>query len=387
MKLSKISQEIEASFTRKLFNEAAKYDDVIDFTLGDPDFITPEYIRMGGCNAINEGKTHYSANNGLKELREAISNEIEAEQGIKYDPETEIIVTIGAMQALYLSMLCLLDEGDEVIIPAPFWVNYKHMVKMCHGTPVIIQTKAEDNFTVKLEDVKNAITKKTRAIIINSPNNPSGIVYDYDTVKELCRISAEKNILIFWDECYKNIVYDGARVTSVLEFPHMKENAVIVNSFSKKFSMTGWRIGYLAGDAELVKTMTKLQENMVACAPLPSQYAAINALKTDSKITDEMVAVFKKRRDILVNEISGIKGLKCNIPQGTFYLLVDIGSTGMSSVDFAYELLRKKHIAVVPGITYGECCEGYVRLAYTISEEKIIAGMARLKEFIEELEI
>ena len=384
MKLSKVSQAIEPSFTRQLFNMASQYDDVIDFTLGDPDYLTPEYVRNAGCEAIKNGKTKYSANAGLKELRSAISCDIEKETSVYYNPDNEIIVTVGAMQALYLSMLCLIDEGDEVIIPAPFWINYKHMVEMCYGTPVIVSTSEENNFMVTAETIENAITDKTRAIIINSPNNPSGIIYDYTTVNRLCEIAKEKDLMIFWDECYKSIVYDGNKVTSVLDFPDMKNNAVIINSFSKRYSMTGWRIGYTAAPSELVGAMTRLQENMVACAPLPSQHAAIAALNSDTDAIEKMRQGFKNRRDVFIEGINKIDKLSCRTPQGTFYAFVNIKKTGLSSVDFAYQLLEKKHVAVVPGITYGDCCEGYVRIAFTVDEDKIREGVKRIKEFIEE---
>lgn len=385
MKLSKVAMAVTPSFTRQLFNIAAQYNDVIDFTLGDPDFMTPKHVRAAGCEAINAGKTKYSANAGLRELREVVSKTILKENNVYYDPDSEIIITVGAMQALYLSMLCLLDEDDEVIIPAPFWINYKHMVEMCHGKPVIVSTSEDNNFMVTAETIEGAITDRTKAIIINSPNNPSGIIYDYATVERLCQIAKEKDILIFWDECYKSIVYDGNKVTSVLDFPNMKEHSVIINSFSKKYSMTGWRIGYTAASAELVNAMTMLQENMVSCAPLPSQYAAICALETESDATEQMRQGFQERRDVLVTEINKIDKLHCRKPQGTFYAFVNIKETGLSSVDFAFRLVESKHVAVVPGITYGDCCEGYIRIAYTVNEDKIYEGVRRIKEFVEEL--
>ena len=220
MKLSKISGIVEPSFTRQLFNKASEYDDVIDFTLGDPDYITSEPIRKAGCEAIIAGKTKYSANAGLEQLRIAISKNILAENNVEYNPKNEIIVTVGAMQALYLSMLCMIDEGDEVIIPAPFWINYKHMVQMCKGKPVIVSAKDANEFILTANEIKGAITKKTKAIIINSPNNPSGAIYDYGTVESLCDIAKENDITIIWDECYKSIVYDDNKITSILDFPN-----------------------------------------------------------------------------------------------------------------------------------------------------------------------
>lgn len=383
MKISEVANKISPSYTRKLFNMAARFDDVIDFTLGDPDYMTPEHIRVAGCKAINEGKTKYSANAGLLKLRSAISKNIYQEDKVFYEPEKEIIVTVGAMEALFLSLFCMLDENDEVIIPAPFWVNYKHMVQMCGAKPVIVSAKEDNQFVVSADDIKKAITSDTKAIVINSPNNPTGKIYDTDTLRQICEMAIENDIVIFFDECYKKIVYDGNVAPSVLDFPDMKNHSVIINSFSKTFSMTGWRIGYAAAPEELISAMTKLQENLVSCAPLPSQYAAISALEHGSDETERMVQGFYNRRNLIVSGIKAIDKLDCIMPQGTFYAFINIKETGFSCVDFAYRLLEEMHVAVVPGITYGDCCEGYVRLAYTMDEAKIKIGLDRIRKFIE----
>lgn len=386
MKISKMAQEIQPSLTRKLFDKAKQYNDVIDFTLGDPDYPTPKYIQEAGCMAITGGKTKYSANAGLPELRKAISENIYKETGIRYNSNNEIIATVGAMEALYLALCCLIDDGDEVIIPAPYWINYYHMTQMCGGKPIIVDSDEKHNFIVEIDRIKKAITDKTVAIIINSPNNPTGTIYDKETLKELSKIAIEKNIVIIWDECYKTIIYDDEKFTSILEFDGMKDHAVVINSCSKRFSMTGWRIGYAAAPVELIANMTKLQENIAACASLPSQYAAIAAYSIDTEDSENMRRGFEERRNFLIEEIKQIPGLSCNIPKGTFYAFVNIKSFNMSSEDFAYALLDSKQVAVVPGITYGECCEGFIRIAYTMEIKKIKEGMRRLKEFCKELQ-
>lgn len=385
MRISEMANRIQPSLTRKLFDMAKQYEDVIDFTLGDPDYETPEYIKKAGCDAILGGKTKYSANAGLQELRNVIATRIKTETSIEYNPETEIQVTVGAMEGIYLSLCCLINPGEEVIIPAPYWVNYKHMTEMLNGVPVLVNADEEHDFIVTSELLKAAVTDKTRVIIINSPNNPTGTVYDYDTLMEISRIAIEKDITIIFDECYKSILYDGARFVSILDCPGMKEHAVIVNSCSKRYSMTGWRLGYLAGPEELITNLPKLQENIAACAPLPSQYAAITAWSGDDIASEHMREGYEFRRNVLVEGINSIDKLSCKYPKGTFYAMVNIKKTGLKSEEFAYALLQAVQVAVVPGITYGEASEGYVRIAYTMNEDKIKEGVRRIKKFVDAL--
>lgn len=385
IKISKTANAIQPSLTRQLFDRAKQYDNVVDFTLGDPDYTTPAVVQQAACDAINAGKTRYSANAGLPELRQAIANKIQEETGVSYEANGEILVSVGAMEALYLTLISIVDEGDEVIIPAPYWINYEHMTQMCKGNPVIVNSSDENDFIVDVNDIKAAITDKTVAIIVNSPNNPTGAIFDAETIKELCDIAIEKNIILIWDECYKYVVYDGEKIPTVLDNPEVKNNTVIINSCSKTYSMTGWRLGYMAAPKEIVAAATKLQENIAACASLPSQYAAIKALNSGYDIIKPMVEGFKSRRNVLIEGINDIDKLSCKYPKGTFYAFVNIKETGLSSVDFAYKLLDSKQVAVVPGVTYGECCEGYVRIAYTLNEDKIREGVRRIKEFVEEL--
>lgn len=376
MRLSDISSQINSSPTRKLFDMAKQYTDTIDFTLGDPDIITPLEIRNEACNAIMHGKTRYSANAGLIELRKAISKSIERRNHIYYNPENEIITTVGAMEAIYLSLLCLLNKDDEVIILSPYWINYKQMVTMCYGKAVIVnEFEDESSFQISVNAIETAITNKTRAIIINSPNNPSGVVYSSDVMCRIADIARKYDLIVITDEVYRSLIYDDVRYSSILDFDNMKERTVLIYSFSKEFAMTGWRIGYAAAPQELVAAMTRLQENIVACAPLPSQHALIKALNDDEFNSDNIINEFAKRRQIVIDELKNIPELQMNAPQGTFYAYINISKIGMNSQSFAYKLLEKEHVAVVPGIAYGDNGENFIRIAFTLDEEQIKIGL------------
>lgn len=385
MKLSKLTTRIEPSLTRKLFDMAQQYDDVIDFTLGDPDYETPDFIKQAGCSAIMNGKTKYAANAGLGELREVVSARIERETGQKYDPSNEIQITVGAMEGIFLTLSCLVDPGDEVIIPAPYWVNYKHMTEMLNGVPVFVNTDEEHGFVANPEMIRRLVTDKTVAIIINSPNNPTGAVYDLNTLEEICNIAKERDIMILFDECYKSILYDGESFASILHCKDMKEHAVVINSCSKRYSMTGWRVGYVAGPKELISNMPKLQENIAACVTVPSQYAAIAAFSGDDTESEKMRDGFEQRRNVLVEGINSIDKLSVKSPKGTFYAMVNIKETGMNSEEFAYALLEREQVAVVPGITYGDASEGFVRIAFTLNEDRIREGVQRIRRFIDSI--
>ena len=386
MNISKIAKSISPSPTRRLFDLAAQYDDTIDFTLGDPDVKTPIQIREAACKAIMDGKTRYSANAGLIELRRAISKTVEKRNGVYYSPENEIIVTVGAMEALYVTLLCMLDPGDEVIILEPYWINYRQMVNMCGGVPVIVDKFLDGKgFTVDPDAIEAAVTPRTKAIMLNSPNNPSGYVYGKEFMGRIADIARKYDITVITDEVYRSLVYDDCEYSSILDFDGMKERTVLIYSFSKEFSMTGWRIGYAAAPAELVSCMTRLQENIVACAPLASQHALIDVLNDPEFDSKEIISKFASRRDCIVNAVKSIPQLKMDIPVGTFYAFIDVSQTGLDANEFAYGLLESKHVAVVPGSAYGECCKNYVRIAFTLEESKIIKGFERIKEFVESL--
>lgn len=383
IKISKVSEAVKPSLTRQLFNMARAYDDVIDFTLGDPDVPTHQAIKDAGCAAIQQGKTRYSQNAGLIDLRRTITEYYKRTEGYVYSPEDETIVTVGAMEGLYLTLLSILNPDDEVIIPAPYYVNYVQMVALCHAKPIIIDNPEAEELSFNIEDVEKAVTTKTKAIIINTPSNPSGKVIPWNKIEALAEISKKNNLIVIADEVYKCLMYDNAKFKSIVSIDGMRERTVLVNSLSKEFCMTGWRIGYVLAPKELVATMTKLQENVCACAPLPSQYAAIEALSGKGDYSKDMVDIFTRRRNVLYEGLSKIPGLQCNKPEATFYMMVDISSTGLTSYDFCCKLIESVHVACVPGVAYGNSCDKYIRIAFTLDESKIKEGINRISKFME----
>lgn len=385
VKTSNIANGIQTSFTRQLFNLAKQYGDVIDFTLGDPDVQPHLAIKDAACAAIQQGKTRYSQNAGLLELRQTIHDYYIRKEGLSYNPENEIQVSVGAMEGLYLALLAFLNPGDEVIIPAPYYVNYTQMVAMCHAVPVIVDNPEVKDLHYRLEDIAAAITPKTRAIMINTPSNPTGVILSQDLLHGIADLAIEHDLVVISDEVYKCLVYNHTEWKSIASFEGMRERTLIINSLSKEFCMTGYRIGYVLGPSEVITAMTKLQENVAACAPLPSQYAAIEALGSKEDYSKDMVAIFTERKNCIVEGIQSIEGLSCLPPDATFYLMVDISKTEMNSVDFAMELLKAVHVAVVPGITYGKCCDNYIRIAFTREIHYIQEGVKRIKSFMKSL--
>ena len=381
MELSNLSRVVAPTLSRQLFMMAKQYDDVIDFTLGDPDVPTPKAICDAAYDAVINGKTHYAPNAGLPALREAIAKQVSKESGIEYTAKN-VAVTIGATEAVYLSFMACINPGDEVIILAPYWVQYENIVKLLGGTPVIIDTFKED-FEPDLNAIHNAINDHTKAIVVNSPNNPSGYIYKDSFLKELAEMASANNILIFDDEAYRSLVYDG-------EFPSLanyckKEDIVIINSFSKEFAMTGWRVGYVVAEEDFINTVVKFQQNIAVCVSTPNQNAAIEAITNKDKYAGGIKDVFQKRRDVLTRELNKIDKLKFQAPAGTFYAFIDISKTKMNSKFFCFDLLEKQHVAVIPGVAFGEAFDNYIRLAFTLSEDKIIEGISRIKNYINQL--
>ena len=385
IKTSIIADSIKLSLVRSLFNEAKKYDDVVDFTLGDPDVQPHQAIKDAACDAIQLGKTRYSQNAGLLDFRKTISNYYERNEGFKYNPETEIMVTVGAMEGLYLALISMLNPGDEVIIPAPYYVNYTQMVRMCHAVPVIVDNPKCSDLSFDVADIEKAITPKTRAIMINTPSNPSGRIIPQDKISAIAELAKKHDLVVISDEVYKCLIYDNVPFRSIVAIGGMRERTILINSLSKEFCMTGYRVGYVLAPEEIISAMTKLQENVCACAPLPSQYAAIRALSGEKDYSKNMVDIFTERRNVLYEGLSKIEKFSVKSPEATFYMMVDISKTGMDSIDFCYALLRGAHVAVVPGITYGQCCNHYVRIAFTLDIEKIREGVKRITEYVNSL--
>ena len=384
MKQSRIAAGLETSLTRQLFNRAKELDNVIDLTLGDPDLTPSQAIRDAAKRAVQEGKTHYSVNAGLARAREAIADCFREETGIAADPASEIMLTIGGMGALYLSLAAVVDPGDEVIVIGPYYVNYVQMVRMLGGTPVIVWTDPKDGFRIDPAKVEAAVTGKTAALVLNSPCNPTGQVIDGKTLDALAEIACRHDLGVISDEVYKTLLFDGAVYESILTRPGMKERTILIDSMSKRFSMTGYRCGFAVGPAEKIEAMTKMQENTASCTPLPSQYAAIEAY-TACRGEHWIRDAFENRRNVLWNAVQGIPGFSCLKPAATFYLFPNISLSGMNSLDFALRLLEEEHVAVVPGVTYGEPYDGYVRIAFTKQEEVLLEAASRLRRFMEKV--
>ena len=384
MKISKRAHAIEPSLSRQLFNMAKNYDDVVDLTLGDPDIVPSVKIREAACEAVMGGKTKYSANAGLQTLREIIAKNFTEEYNMEIDPMKEIIMAVGGMEALYLSFACLLDEGDEVIILAPYYVNYKQMVQMCAAKPVIINTTEESGFGVSVEQLEAAITDRTVAIVVNTPGNPTGAVLNGEVLSGIAEIAKKYDLTVISDEVYRTLIFDNRKHESIVNIPGMRERTIVIDSVSKRFAMTGYRLGYAIGPEEIIANMVKMQENVAACAPLPSQYAAIAAFEqcvNDTSICEE----FQQRRDYIYESINAIEGLSCRKPEATFYLFVNISKTGMNCLDFAYKLLEEEHVAVVPGMTYGEAYTDFIRIAYTLKVDGLKVAVERIERFMKRL--
>lgn len=385
IELSKVANSIEPSLIRSIFNLAKTMDDVVDFTLGDPDVQPHQAIKDAACRAIQQGKTRYSQNAGLLELRQTISEYYKRTENLSYDPVKEIMVSVGAMEGLYLAFLSLLNEGDEVVIPAPYYVNYVQMVQLCHAKPVIVDNPDAEPLSFNVEDVEKAITDKTKAIVINTPSNPSGKIIPQDKIQALAEIAIRHNLIVISDEVYKCLIYGDVQYRSIVNIEGMRERTILINSLSKEFCMTGYRLGYILGPEEVIAAMTKIQENVAACAPLPSQYAGIEALSGKENYSKNMVDIFTRRMNVLYDGLKDLPKIKCFRPEATFYMMVDISETGMTSIEFAHALLKSNRVAVVPGIGYGKSCDKYIRIAFTIEEDKIIEGTKRIAAFVNSL--
>lgn len=367
--------------------------DIIGFGVGEPDFDTPDYIKSASVSAIDEGFTKYTPAGGIQELKIAIAETLYKNMGIHYEP-TQVIVSNGAKQCLFNALYSLLDPGDEVLIPTPYWVSYPELVKLCGGKPVFVSTKQEDEFKLKAENILPLINDKTKVLIINSPNNPTGSVYTRDDLEKIAQIAIEKGIFVISDEIYEKLIYDGQKHTSIASIKNMQARTLVVNGVSKAYAMTGWRIGYAAGPENLIKAMTNLQSHTTSNANSIAQKASLEALKNkiQEKIINEMVNEFSKRRLNMVAGINKIEGASCRLPKGAFYVMMNITDTIGKQIDdkrikdsisFSEVLLEKYEVAVVPGIAFG--ADDFVRLSYATSMENINKGLNRIEEFINAL--
>ena len=382
--LNKSVTEIKPSGIRKFFDIAEQMDDVISLGVGEPDFPTPWHIRSEGIRSLEKGKIRYTSNHGLLILRDEISKFYFRKYGIKYDPEKEILVTVGGSEAIDGAVRALVSPGDEVIIPQPSYVCYEPITVLAGGVPVIIETKAENEFRITPEELKAAITPKTKLLILPYPCNPTGAVMRKSDLEAIADVLRDTNIVVISDEIYSELTFGGEAHTSFASIDGMKERTVTVNGFSKAYSMTGWRMGYACGPAEILDQVTKIHQFAIMCAPTTSQYAAIEALKNGDEDIAAMVEEYDMRRRIIVDGFNSI-GLTCREPLGAFYAFPSIESTGMSSEEFCEKLLYAKKIAIVPGTAFGKGGEGFVRASYCYSVDHIKTAIERIGEFVKEI--
>lgn len=385
MKLSNIAQSLGGSIIREMFNEALKMKDTISFTVGEPDFVTPRPIIDEACKQWQAGLTKYTPNAGVIELRKAIAS-YHAEN-LKPDPESEIMVSCGATEAIQMALFSMVNPGDEVIIITPAWPNYFGQVGMTGAIVKEVPAREENGFVVDVDDLKRAFSDKTKAIILNSPSNPTGAVIDKDTCKALAELLREKNCYIIADEVYSRLVYDEEGYTSITSFDGIMDKTIYINGFSKMFAMCGWRLGYAIGKSDVIHAMTKLHENGASCLPAPSQLAAAMALYTCDDEVERMRAAYLRRRDLICSLINDIDGISCRVPKGAFYAFTNIKQLGMDSKTFCMDLLKKKGVVTVPGVGFSlnGSTDGYVRFTYATSEENITEGLRRVKAYVEAL--
>jgi aminotransferase len=383
--ISKSIVSISGSSIRKMFNLAQEMDNLISFGLGEPGFTAAKHINEAACNAIKEGRTHYTVNSGILPLREALSKKMEIKKGIKYDPTSEIMVTVGGVEALYLTMRVLLNPGEEVLMGSPYFSNYLGQIYMCEAVPNIVPLLEEDGFQYNVRNLRNAITDKTKVLLLNSPSNPTGSVTSEDILKEIANLCIEKDLYVITDEVYQDFIYGDVKYYSIASYPGMKERTIIVDSFSKTYAMTGWRCGIALGPSSIVNQMVKIQENLVSCVNTPTQYAAIAALEGPQDDLKFMVEQYDINRKLVVNEINSMPGLSCITPQGAFYAFVNVKETGLTSEEFAIKLLKEGRVVLVPGSGFGDAGEGYVRISYVSSKEDTIEGLKRIRLFMEKL--
>ena len=405
--LSKAVLGLKPSGIRKFFDIVSEMKDAISLGVGEPDFDTPWHIRDEGIYALEKGKTFYTSNSGLKELREEICNYLKRKQNIAYDPMSEVVVTVGGSEAIDIGLRALINPGDEVIIPQPSYVSYEPCAILAGAKPVVINLKAENEFRLTAEELKSAITENTKVLILPFPNNPTGAIMERGDLEEIAKVVKENDIYVMsdeiyaeltygenrhesiasfdgmWDEIYSELTYKGEHV-SIASIDGMKERTILINGFSKAYAMTGWRLGYACAPKEIVKQMTKIHQFAIMCAPTTSQYAAVEALKNGDEDVKTMRDEYNRRRRFLMNAFKEM-GLDCFEPYGAFYVFPCIKEFGMTSEEFATRFLEEERVAAIPGNAFGDSGEGYLRISYAYSLDNLKIAMERLKHFVEKL--
>ena len=381
-RISPVVQAIPPSGIRRFFDIAAEMEDVISLGVGEPDFVTPWSIRESCVYGLEQGYTSYTANRGLWELREEICALQKRNFNIDYDPKTNVLVTVGVSEALDIAMRALLTPGDEILIPEPCYVSYKACASLAGAVAVAVPAKIENNFSITPADLEAHVTNKTKALLIGYPNNPTGAILTKEQLMDIAKFAQEHDLIVISDEIYGDLTYGGERHVCFAGLPGMKDRTILLNGFSKAYAMTGWRIGYAMSNPAIISAMTKIHQYTMLCAPITAQIAAVEALRHGEKYMKKMVSEYDKRRRLIYDGLTNA-GLKCFEPKGAFYIFPDITSTGLTSEEFAEQLLMKEHVALVPGTAFGQCGEGYVRCSYATSVTKISEAIARIEHFVQ----
>lgn len=374
---------IPPSGIRKFFDIVSEMPDAISLGVGEPDFDTPWHIRDEGIYSLERGRTFYTSNSGLKELREEIGRYLKRRIQTSYDPDKEIVITVGGSEGIDMAFRAMLNPGDEVLIPQPSYVSYHPCAVLADGVPKVIELKAENEFRLTKEELLEAVTDKTKILVLPFPNNPTGAIMEKTDLEEIARIVIEKDLYVLSDEIYSEVSYKGEHV-SIASLPGMKERTILINGFSKAYAMTGWRLGYACGPAEIIKQMTKIHQYAIMCAPTNSQYAAVEALRNGDEDVQRMREAYDQRRRFLIHAFREM-GLECFEPFGAFYVFPCIKEFGMSSEEFAERFLAAEKVAVVPGTAFGDCGEGFLRISYAYSLEDLKVALGRLEKFVKQL--
>lgn len=376
-------KQIKPSGIRKFFDIVSEMDDAISLGVGEPDFDTPWHIREEGIYSLEKGRTFYTSNSGLKELKEEVSKYLDRRFGLKYEPSGEIMITVGGSEAIDGALRAMLDEGDEVILPQPSYVSYEPCIVLADGVPVIVELKEENGFKLTRQQLEEVVTEKTKILIMPFPNNPTGAIMTEEELKPIVDFVIEHDLFVISDEIYSELTYSGTHA-SIGAFPGMKERTIVINGFSKSYAMTGWRLGYACGPKVILDQILKIHQFAIMCAPTTSQYAAIEALRHGDADVEKMRNEYDRRRRFLLNAFQEM-GIECFEPFGAFYIFPSIKKFGMSSDEFATRLLKEEKIAVVPGTAFGDCGEGFLRISYAYSIEDLKAALERIESFIKKL--
>mgnify|MGYP001141004765 FL=1 len=375
--------DIPFSGIRKFFDIVSEMPDAISLGVGEPDFDTPWHIRDEGIYSLEKGRTFYTSNSGLKELRQEIANYMKRRQNLEYDPMKEVLITVGGSEAIDIGMRVMLNPGEEVLIPQPSYVSYEPCVVLAGGVPVIINLKEENEFRLTAQELLDAITEKTKILVLPFPNNPTGAILEEKDLREIAKVCVEKDIFVMSDEIYAELTYKEKHI-SIAQMPGMQERTILINGFSKAYAMTGWRLGYACGPAAIIEQMLKVHQYAIMCAPTTSQYAAVEALKNGDEDVQEMREAYNQRRRYLIHAFREM-GLECFEPFGAFYIFPSIQEFGMTSEEFATRLLKEEKVAVVPGTAFGACGEGFLRISYAYSLENLKIAIERIGDFVERL--